>query len=63
MSLVDRITQAIRETEAGEDRAAYQADLVRWRTVRAVLMEARDELQRPAGGKRETLTLNPKAAA
>ena len=62
MSLIERITQAIHECESQEQRAAYQADVLRWRSIRAVLLDSRDELQRPVGGKRETLTLPVKAA-
>ena len=63
LSLVERITQAIHECESQEQRVAMNAEVLRWRLIKAVLLDSRDELQRPAGGKRETLTLNPKAAA
>lgn len=63
MALVERITAAIHECESQEQRAAYQADVVRWNSIKAVLLAARDELQRPHVPRREALTLDGKAAA
>lgn len=65
MTLLERLTNAIRECESQWDRASFQGDVVRWKTLHAVLMEARDELQRtsPIVPKRETLTISGKAAA
>lgn len=62
LTLVERITAAIHECESQEQRAAMNADVLRWRSIKAVLLDARDELQRPHVPRRETLTLGEKAA-
>lgn len=64
MTLIERITDAIRDCECQEQRAAFNADVVRYRKLMDVLLEARDQLQRqaPIVPKRDTLTLGGKAA-
>lgn len=64
MTLIERITDAIRECESAEDRASFRVEVERFRRLRDVLLDARDELQRaaPIVPKRETLTLGGKAA-
>lgn len=57
MTLIERITAAIHDCESQEQRAAFQADVVRWNTIKGVLLAARDELQRPHVPRRETLTI------
>ena len=64
MALVERITAAIHECESQEQRAAMNADVLRWRSIKATLLDARDELQRaaPIVPKRDVMTLPGKAA-
>jgi len=64
LTLIERITDAIRETESAEDRSGFRADVDRFRKLRDVLLDARDELQRaaPIVPRRDTLTLGGKAA-
>lgn len=65
MTLIERITAAIHECESQEQRANFNHEVVRWKTIKATLLDARDELQRqaPIVPKRDTLTISGKAAA
>ena len=64
MALIERITAAIHECESQEQRANFNHEVLRWRTIKAVLLDTRDELQRaaPIVPKRDVMTLPGKAA-
>lgn len=47
VSIVDRLTQAIRLADQAIENAQYQADHRNWTEARRVMQDARDELQKP----------------
>lgn len=47
VSLIDRLTQAIRVAEQSMQHAQYQGDFRNWHEVHRVLQDARDELNKP----------------